>query len=111
VNATEWQRVYERLSDAVARGLDELLTAMMCRGAGKPMRDTLKALMARYQWLELIRLGTIARPNAYFDSLGLPRFGRSGTAQPTACRAYYWEGFETAGDSSKGTNVINEDTK
>jgi hypothetical protein len=30
---------------------------------------------------------------------------------PAVYRAYYWEGFETAGDSFKGTNDINEGTK
>jgi len=32
-------------------------------------------------------------------------------AWPAAYRSYYWEGFETAGDSFKGTNDINEGSK
>jgi hypothetical protein len=32
-------------------------------------------------------------------------------AWPAAYRSYYWEGFETAGDSFKGTIDINEGSK
>ena len=64
VNATQWQEVYERLSDTDRRGLDKLLRpsgdsqdspfAVMCRGAGKATRENLKALIAHYEWLSTL---------------------------------------------------------
>ena len=61
VNSAQWQQVYERLTALDGQRLDELLTpsadsqdspfAVMCRGAGKPTRDNLKALIAHYEWL------------------------------------------------------------
>jgi hypothetical protein len=61
VNAAQWHKVYEHLNEQDMRDLDALLTvnettqetpfAVMCRGAGKPTRKNLKALVAHYQWL------------------------------------------------------------
>ena len=64
VNAAQWQQVYERLSATDISRLDVLLTsskdtqespfAVMCRGAGKPTRENLKALVTHYQWLQTL---------------------------------------------------------
>jgi TnpA family transposase len=64
VNAAHWQKVHERLSDAVRQELDALLTptedaqeskfSVLCRGAGKATRENLKALIAHYDWLETL---------------------------------------------------------
>ena len=61
VNAAQWERVHERLSDLVKQELDALLTpsedaqesrfAVLCRGAGKATRENLKALLAHHEWL------------------------------------------------------------
>src|ERR1019366_1528815 len=61
-NTAQWQQVYERLSEKDILDLNALLTvneatqesafAVMCRGAGKPTRENLKALITHYQWLE-----------------------------------------------------------
>jgi hypothetical protein len=61
VNAAQWHKVYEQLKEQDMRDLDALLTvnettqetpfAVMCRGAGKPTRKNLKALVAHYRWL------------------------------------------------------------
>lgn len=62
INTAQWQQVYERLSEKDILDLNALLTvneatqesafAVMCRGAGKPTRENLKALITHYQWLE-----------------------------------------------------------
>jgi TnpA family transposase len=64
VNAAQWHQLYERLSPQDIHDLDALLTvndatqespfAVMCRGAGKPTRDNLKALITHYNWIETL---------------------------------------------------------
>ncbi len=64
VNTSQWNEVYKRLSSKDKRRLDALLTtrddtqespfAVLCRGAGKPTRQNLKALTAHYEWLRTL---------------------------------------------------------
>src|SRR5665213_572845 len=64
INAAQWNQVYARLSAQDIHDLNALLMvnestqespfAVMCRGAGKPTRANLKALIAHFNWLETL---------------------------------------------------------
>ncbi len=64
VNTAQWNHVDKQLSEDDRQRLDALLVpredtvdplfALLCRGAGKPTRENLKALIAHYDWLRTL---------------------------------------------------------
>jgi hypothetical protein len=60
-----------------------------------------------------LRLGFSAQDEFFGDRPhdGWAWLANQARAWPASYRAYYWEGFEAAGDTFNGTNDINEGTE